>query len=188
MALAASTTSRASLQTWVSSSAAPSATWKAPTPRMKDLVHKAIYEIENYHQNQGVINGLATGFTDLDKLTMGLQPADMIVIAARPSVGKTSLAMNIADYVALELKEPVGVFSLEMTADALTMRLICSRARVNLRNIREGFLAERDFPKLTGVAGRLANAPIHIDDTKSMSIMQLRARARRMQPPPPLPR
>jgi replicative DNA helicase len=105
---------------------------------------------------------------------------EMIVIAARPSVGKTSLAMNIAEHVAVDLRVPVGVFSLEMTAESLVMRLLCSRARVNLRSVREGFLAERDFPKLTGAAGKLAGAPLFIDDTSGLSILQLRAKARRL--------
>jgi replicative DNA helicase len=104
----------------------------------------------------------------------------MVVIAARPSMGKTSLAMNIAEHVALEQKLPVGVFSLEMTAESLVLRMLCSRSRVNLRNIRDGFLAERDFPKLTGSAGKLANAPLFIDDSSGLSILQLRAKARRM--------
>jgi replicative DNA helicase len=104
----------------------------------------------------------------------------MIVIAARPSMGKTSLAMNIAEHVVLEQRLAVGVFSLEMTAESLVLRMLCSRARVNLRDIRDGFLAERDFPKLTGAAGKLANAPLFIDDSASLSILQLRARARRM--------
>ena len=89
----------------------------------------------------------------------------MIVIAARPRMGKTSLAMNIAEHVAIEQQLPVGVFSLEMTAESLVLRMLCSRSRVNLRNVREGFLAERDFPKLTGAAGKLANAPLFIDDS-----------------------
>ena len=104
----------------------------------------------------------------------------MIVIAARPSMGKTSLAMNIAEHVAVDEKLPVGVFSLEMTAESLVLRMLCSRSRVNLRNIREGFLAERDFPKLTGSAGKLASAPLYIDYTAGLSILQLRAKARRM--------
>jgi replicative DNA helicase len=95
-------------------------------------------------------------------------------------VGKTSLAMNIAEHVALEMKVPVGVFSLEMTAEQLVLRMLCSRSRVNLRNVRDGFLAERDFPKLTGAAGKLAGAPLFIDDSSALSILQLRARARRM--------
>jgi replicative DNA helicase len=104
----------------------------------------------------------------------------MIVIAARPSMGKTSLAMNIAEHVAVDLKLPVGVFSLEMTSESLVLRMLCSRSRVNLRNVREGFLAERDFPKLTGAAGTLASAPLFIDDSGGLSILQLRAKARRM--------
>lgn len=146
----------------------------------KQLVHKAINTIEGYNQRQGQLTGLPTGFIDLDKLTTGLHPGEMIVIAARPSVGKTSLAMNIAEHVAIDNGIPVGVFSLEMTADSLVLRMLCSRARVNLRNVRDGFLAERDFPKLTGSAGKLASAPLYIDDSSGLSILQLRAKARRM--------
>ena len=113
-------------------------------------------------------------------MTTGLHEGEMIVIAARPSMGKTSLAMNIAEHVSVEQKLPVGVFSLEMSADSLVLRMLCSRARVNLRSVREGFLAERDFPKLTGAAGRLSSAPLFIDDTAGLSILQLRAKARRM--------
>ena len=147
---------------------------------MKELVHKAITTIEEYHQRQGMLTGLSTGFPDLDKMTTGLHPGEMVVIAARPSMGKTSLAMNMAEAVAIDQKIPVGVFSLEMTADSLVLRMLCSRARVNLRNIRDGFLAERDFPRLTGAAGKLAGSPLFIDDTPGLSILQLRARARRM--------
>ena len=148
--------------------------------KMKDLVHRAINTIEDYHQRQGMLTGVGTGFLDFDKMTSGLHGGEMIVIAARPSMGKTSLVMNIVEHVVLEEKQPVGVFSLEMTADSLVLRMLCSRARVNMRNIRDGFLAERDFPKLTGAAGKLANAPLYIDDTAGLSILQLRAKARRM--------
>jgi len=147
---------------------------------IKDLVHKAISQIEDLHARQGQTTGIPTGFTDLDKMTTGFHPGDMIVIAARPSMGKTSLAMNIAEHVAMDVKLPVGVFSLEMSADSLVLRMLCSRARVNLRDIREGFMAERDFPKLTNVAGKMAGSPLFIDDTASLSILQLRAKARRM--------
>jgi replicative DNA helicase len=153
---------------------------ESESQKIKDLVHKAINTIEDFHQRQGMLTGISTGFVDLDKLTSGLHGGEMIVIAARPSMGKTSLAMNIAEHVVLEQRLPVGVFSLEMTAESLVLRLLCSRARVNLRDIRDGFLAERDFPKLTGAAGKLANAPLFIDDSASLSILQLRARARRM--------
>ena len=147
---------------------------------IKQLVNKAINTIEDYHQRQGKLTGLPTGFIDLDKLTTGMHPGEMIVIAARPSVGKTSLAMNIAEHVAIDNSIPVGVFSLEMTAESLVLRMLCSRSRVNLRNVRDGFLAERDFPKLTSSAGKLANAPLFIDDSSGLSILQLRAKARRM--------
>jgi replicative DNA helicase len=153
---------------------------EATTNTIKQLVHQAITTIENFHQRQGMLTGIGTGFIDLDKITSGLHNGEMIVIAARPSMGKTSLAMNIAEHVAIESRLPVGVFSLEMTAESLVLRMLCSRSRVNLRNIRDGFLAERDFPKLTGAAGKLANAPLFIDDTSGLSILQLRAKARRM--------
>jgi replicative DNA helicase len=104
----------------------------------------------------------------------------MIVIAARPSMGKTSLAMNIAEHIALELKHPVGVFSLEMSSESLVLRMLCSIARVNMRSIRDGFMSESDFPKLMSASGRLAGAPLYIDDTAGLSIVELRARARRM--------
>jgi len=126
------------------------------------------------------LTGIGTGFADLDKMTSGLHEGEMIVIAARPSMGKTSLAMNIADTVAVDQRLPVGVFSLEMTAEALVLRMLCSRSRVNLRHITSGFLANQDFPKLTGAAGKLANAPLFIDDSAGLSILQLRAKARRM--------
>jgi len=147
---------------------------------MKELVRQAITTIEDYHQRQGTLTGLGTGFIDLDRMTSGMHGGEMIVIAARPSMGKTSLAMNIAESVAIDQKQAVGVFSLEMTAESLVLRMLCSRSRVNLRNIRDGFLAERDFPKLTGAAGKLASAPLFIDDTPGLSILQLRAKARRM--------
>jgi replicative DNA helicase len=153
---------------------------EANTRTIKDLVRRAIVTIEEFHQRQGMLTGLSTGFPDFDKMTTGLHGGEMIVIAARPSVGKTSLAMNVAEHVAVDLKLPVGVFSLEMTAESLILRMLCSRSRVNLRSVREGFLAERDFPKLTGAAGKLANAPLFVEDTSGLSILQVRAKARRM--------
>jgi len=150
------------------------------TNTIKELVKKAINTIEDFHQRQGMLTGIGTGFNDLDKMTSGFHGGEMIVIAARPSMGKTSLAMNIAEHVAIDQKLPVGVFSLEMTSESLVLRMLCSRSRVNLRNVRDGFLAERDFPKLTGAAGKLANAPLFIDDSSGLSILQLRAKARRM--------
>ena len=151
------------------------------TNTIKQLVNHAITTIENFHARQGQLSGVATGFTDLDKMTSGLHPGEMIVIAARPSLGKTSLAMNIAEHAAVDQQLPVGVFSLEMTAESLVLRTLCSRARVNLRNIRDGFLAEADFVKLTDAAGLLSRSPLFIDDTSGLSILQLRAKARRLQ-------
>jgi replicative DNA helicase len=153
---------------------------RSKTPPIKELVNKAIDRIEEMHQRKGAVMGIASGFSDLDRMTGGLNGGDMVVIAARPSVGKTSLAMNIAENVAIDNKIPVGIFSLEMTGESLALRSLCSRARVNLRNVRDGFLAERDFPKLTGSAGKLSNAPIYIDDESEISILQLKAKARRM--------
>src|SRR6266516_4793763 len=147
---------------------------------MKDHAMQAIETIEKLYERKGSITGISTGFVEFDRMTSGLHPSEMVVIAARPSMGKTALAMNIAEYVAIDERLPVGVFSLEMTAASLVLRMLCSRSRVKLRNVREGFLAERDFPKLTGAASKLSGAPLYIDDSSGLSILQLRAKARRM--------
>jgi len=147
---------------------------------VKDLVNKAISQIEDYFSRQGKLSGISTGFPDMDKMTDGLHGGEMIIIAARPSMGKTSLAMNIAENVALEQHLPVGVFSLEMSAQSLILRMLCSVARVNLRSIRDGFMSEADFPKLMNASGRMSGSKLFIDDTAGLSILQLRARARRM--------
>lgn len=152
----------------------------ATVKEMKGLIHGAINRVEEFHQRAGALSGISTGFVNMDKMTGGLNNEEMIVLAARPSVGKSSLAMNIADHVSLNLGLPVGVFSLEMSAESLALRMLCSRARVNLSNIRDGFLADRDYPKLTHAAGQLIKAPIFIDDTSSLTITQLRSRGRRM--------
>lgn len=151
-----------------------------PSRTIKDLVADSVKTIEDYFHRRGALRGLGTGLADLDKITGGLHEGEMIVIAARPSMGKTSLAMNVVEHVAAELRQPVGVFSLEMTAESLVMRMLCSLARVNLRSIREGFMSERDFPKLITATGKLSGAPLYVDDTGGLSILQLRARARRM--------
>ena len=148
---------------------------------MKDQVMAAIGAIQDLYERRGGITGLATGFVDLDKMTDGLHRAEMIVIAARPSMGKTALAMNIAEFIAVDQKLPVAVFSLEMSSQQLVQRLLCSRARVNLQRVRDGFLSERDFPSLTSAASKLAEAKIYIDDTAGLSILELRAKARRMK-------
>jgi replicative DNA helicase len=148
---------------------------------MHALVSESLHLIEEIHLNQGIITGLATGFADLDKMLNGLQKGEMVVLAGRPSTGKTALAMNIVDHVSVTNHLPVGVMSLEMTARSLVMRMICSRARVNIRNVNEGFLATQDFPKITTAAGQLHTAPIFIDDTGGLSVMQIRAKLRRMK-------
>jgi replicative DNA helicase len=148
---------------------------------MKDQVMEAIESIERLYENRGGITGLSTGFTKLDRMTNGMHPGEMIVIAARPSMGKTALAMNIVEHVAIHQKLPVGVFSLEMSGQQLVQRLLCSRAHVNLANVRGGFLGERDFPNLTAAASKLAEARIFIDDSSNLNILELRAKARRLK-------
>ena len=147
---------------------------------VKDLVHSAMGLIEKMHAHGIGVNGLPTGFPDLDQITDGFHPGQMIVIAGRPSKGKTSLCMNIVEHVVLHEKLPTAVFSLEMTAEELMLRSICCAGLVNLRNIREGFMSEADFPKLANTASKYTNAPLYIDDTPGLSIIQLRARARRL--------
>ncbi|MCG3149336.1 MAG: Replicative DNA helicase [Verrucomicrobiae bacterium] len=144
------------------------------------LVHEAMTSIEKMFENRGTITGLSTGFRDLDKLTTGLHPGSMFVIAARPSMGKTALAMNIAESVAIDQGRPVGVFSLEMSSEELVKRMLCSRGAVNLRALSDGYPKEQDHSRLTTAASELVKAPMYIDDTPGLAINQLRARARRM--------
>jgi replicative DNA helicase len=153
---------------------------QGPLGDMSSLVTQGITIIEGMFQRQGKISGLETGFADLDKMTDGLHGGEMIIVAARPSMGKTSLAMNIAEHVAVEQQRPVGVFSMEMSAVSLTVRMQCSMARVNLKSIRDGQMNEADFQKLTVASARLSASPLHIDDTAALSILEIRARARRM--------
>ena len=148
---------------------------------MKDHAMQAIETIEKLYERKGSITGISTGFVEFDRMTSGLHPSEMVVIAARPSMGKTALAMNIAEYVAISEKLPVAVFSLEMSSQQLVQRMLCSRARVNLQRVRDGFLGERDFPSLTAAASKLAEAKIFIDDSASLSILELRAKARRLK-------
>lgn len=148
---------------------------------MKQMVVAAIGSIQELYDRRGSISGLSTGFADFDKMTDGLHGAEMIIIAARPSMGKTAFAMNIAEHIAVDLKKAVAVFSLEMNSQQLVQRLLCSRARVNLGRVRDGFLSERDFPALQVAASKLAEAKIFIDDTSGLSILELRAKARRLK-------
>jgi replicative DNA helicase len=143
---------------------------------MPAVFDKVIYEIDHPQE----CTGLQTGFHDLDHMTGGLQPGEMIVIAARPSMGKTALAVNIAEHVALTNHLPVAIFSLEMTSESLCKRMLCSQARVNIRALKDGLLNEADIQKLHNSAHALAGAQIFIDDTSGLSILQLRSRARRL--------
>ena len=151
------------------------------TFQIKDAVVAALDSIEKLYDRKGEISGLPTGFSDFDKMTDGLHAAEMIVIAARPSMGKTALAMNIAEHVAMHAKHAVGIFSLEMSSQQLVQRILCSQAKVNLGEVRNGFMAERDFQNLTHAASKIAESKILIDDAAGMSILELRAKARRMK-------
>jgi len=155
--------------------------FKGQTLTMKDQVMEAIEAIEKLWEQKGSLTGLATGFTEFDRMTSGLHSSEMIVIAARPSMGKTAFVMNIVEHVAVHEKRPVAVFSLEMSSQQLVQRMLCSRARVNLKSVRDGFLADRDFDKLTNAAAKLAEANIYIDDTAGLNILELRAKARRLK-------
>ena len=149
--------------------------------QIKDAVVTALDSIEKLYERKGEITGVPTGFADFDKMTDGLHASEMIVIAARPSMGKTALAMNIAEHVALERKQAVAIFSLEMSSQQLVQRLLCSRAKVNLGKVRDGFMAERDFQNLTHAASKIAESKMLIDDTAGLSILEMRAKARRMK-------
>ncbi|MBN1621068.1 MAG: replicative DNA helicase [Endomicrobiales bacterium] len=148
--------------------------------QISKLVHPAIEYIERVHKDKKDLPGLKTGFIDFDEMTTGLQPSELIILAARPSMGKTAFALNIAENVSIFEKKPVALFSLEMSKEALMLRLLCSVARVNSHKIRQGILATRDWPALTTAATKLSEAPIFIDDSSSLSVLDLRARARRL--------
>jgi len=149
---------------------------------MQDLTRESLRLIEQLYERRELVTGVPTGFTDLDRLTAGLQPSDLIIIAARPSMGKTALALNIAAYAALEADPPVGVafFSLEMSKEQLVLRLLCSEARVDSAKVRSGYLRAEDFPRLAQAAARLSEAPIFVDDSSDISPIVLKAKCRRL--------
>ena len=149
-------------------------------PDIKQHVNDAIDAIEKLYQNKGEVTGVPTGFKILDNMTSGMHPSEMIVIAARPSMGKTALAMNIAEHVAVDKNIPVAVFSLEMSAQQLVQRLLCSRARVNLQSIRTGLLPKNAHQSLFKVSQEYGNSKMLIDDTAGLSINELRAKSRRL--------
>jgi len=146
----------------------------------KDGAMAAMAAIEAMYERRGACTGLTTGFPELDKMLDGLRPAQMIVIAARPSMGKTAIAMNIAEHIAVETKEPVAFFSLEMSSQELHMRMLCSRAKVNMARVRDGFLADRDFPSLTHAATKIAESKLLVVDATGASITGIRSHARRL--------
>ena len=148
---------------------------------IETLLGQAYERLDHLHQNRGQLMGLRTGFTDIDSKTQGLQASDFIVLAARPSVGKTSLALNIAEYAGVREGKSVGVFSLEMSKEQLVLRLLSSVTKIDSFKLRSGFLGELDFPKIASAMESLSRAKIFIDDTASISVMELRTKARRLK-------
>ncbi len=148
---------------------------------IKDLVRQSIEKLDFLYQRKQHVTGIPTGFEKFDHMTSGLQNSDLIIIAGRPSMGKSALAISMAEYVGIEQKQGVAVFSLEMSKEQLVQRMLCSQARVDAHKVRSGFLAPADWPKLTAAAGRLSESKIFIDDTPAISVLELRAKARRLK-------
>jgi len=148
---------------------------------IEPIMSKTMETIESFHSMKGGVTGVPTGFADLDEKTSGLQKSDLVIIAGRPSMGKTAFALNIARHAAVEEGIPVGIFSLEMASHQLAMRLLCSEARVSSHLLRTGKLPKALYSNLSRVVGKLAAAPIFIDDTPSLPILELRAKARRLK-------
>ena len=152
---------------------------------IRGVLAEAFDRIDDLHKNKGQLRGVPTGFTALDNLLAGLQKSDLVILAARPSVGKTALALDIARHVGSKLKIPVGLFSLEMSKEQLVDRLLCAESNVDLWRLRTGRLSERaeddDFPRIGHAMGVLSEAPIFIDDSPNVNILQIRTKARRLQ-------
>ncbi len=148
---------------------------------LRDIVKESFKIIQRLYEKKEQVTGVPSGFKELDKKTAGFQPSDLIIVAGRPSMGKTALCLNIAQYAAIETKTAVAVFSLEMAKEQLVIRMLCSEAQVEGDRLRTGFLKESDWPKLTLAAGALSDAPIYIDDTPALSVLELRAKARRLK-------
>jgi len=152
---------------------------------VKDALTEAFERIEKLSKHRGEVRGVPTGFRDLDKMLSGLQKSDLIILASRPSMGKTSLALNIAANVAIEAKIPVGIFSLEMSSDQLIDRLIASYANVDMYKLRTGMLSaegeDNDFVRIQHAMGLLSEMPLYVDDDASINVLQMRAMARRLQ-------
>ena len=152
---------------------------KASFVAVGDMIKDTLKTVEKLYERKEMVTGVPTGYNDLDKLTAGLQPAELIIVAGRPGMGKTAFALNIAANAAFT-GAGVAVFSLEMAKEQLVLRMLCSEARVDSSKVRSGYLGERDFPQLAKAAGRLHEAPIYIDDTPAISVLELRAKARRL--------
>ncbi len=148
---------------------------------IKKIVKDSFEIFQKLYEKKELVTGVSSGFKDLDRYTAGFQPSDLIIVAGRPSMGKTALCLNIAQYAAIEHKIPVAIFSLEMSKEQLVIRMFCSEARVEGHRLRTGYLTESDWPKLTLAAGTLSEAPIFIDDTPALSVLELRAKARRLK-------
>jgi replicative DNA helicase len=145
------------------------------------VLKSSFKQIEQNYERKELITGLATGFKDLDKLTAGLQPSDLIIVAGRPSMGKTSFCLNIAEHVALKEKETVAIFSLEMAREQLASRLLCSMSRIDSSRLRSGFIDEVEWMRLTDAAGLLSDSRIFIDDMSQANVFEMRAKARRLK-------
>lgn len=154
---------------------------ESSTFSLKEIVKDTIDTIDKLYQKKSYVTGIPTGFIDFDQRTAGLHPSDFIVIAGRPSMGKSAFAISIAEHVGVVEKIPLAFFSLEMSKEQLVQRMLCSHARVDVHKVRTGYLASSDWPRLTAAAGKLSEAPIFIEDTPAISIMELRAKARRLK-------
>jgi len=148
---------------------------------LKDIIQDSIDTIDRLYQKKEHVTGVPTGYIDFDIKTAGLQASDLIIVAGRPSMGKSAFALGIAEYAGVVEKIPVAMFSLEMSKEQLVQRMLCAHAKVDAHKVRTGYLASSDWPRLTAAAGKLSEAPIFIDDTPSISAMELRAKARRMK-------
>ncbi len=148
---------------------------------LKEIIKSSFKTIEKLYEKRQLITGVPTGFTKLDELTSGLQPSDLIIVAGRPSMGKTAFALNIAQHAATQGGVPSAIFSLEMAKEQLALRMLCSEAKVDAHRLRGGFLSESDWPKLTRAAGSLSEASIFIDDTPAISALEMRAKSRRLK-------
>jgi replicative DNA helicase len=148
---------------------------------IRDIVKQSFKTLERLYEKKELVTGVPSGFKELDQMTAGFQPSDLIIVAGRPSMGKTAFCLNVAQYAAIEKRTPVAIFSLEMSKEQLVIRLLCSEAHVEGTRLRTGFLSEGDWPRLTIAAGNLSEAPIFIDDTAALSVLELRAKARRLK-------